>query len=313
MKRESFVFYESWMNAIQAIPTEELRNEAISAIIMYGLGRTTEEDWKSLNPFVQAILMLIKPMLDKNQNKWENAKKGGRPKKSDGQEIEEKNQNETKTKPNENQNDVEVLEEKNQNETNENQNDVEVLKVENQAHINNVNVNVNVNDNVNVNSLSASRARANGESLTPGERERCLEILIFEKKVKRPGKELEKFENFYQSRGWKDAQGRQIADRVALMRSWEPKNATSFKAEEVMLWKAIVDVLRENGLFSPILITDFFSAELEERKEGKICRIKGSKHLGGYLHQVMTDNVYNGVKTAISGANIAFYEVVKLN
>ena len=297
MKRESFVFYESWMDAIQAIPTEELQNEAISAIIMYGLGRTTEEDWKSLNPFVQAILMLIKPMLDKNQSKWENAKKGGRAKKSEGQESEEKNQNETKTKPN------------------ENQNETKTEKIGNQAHNNNVNVNVNVNanENVNENSLSASRARANGESLTPGERERCLEILIFEKKVKRPGKELEKFENFYQSRGWKDAQGRQIADRVALMRSWEPKNATSFKAEEVMLWKAIVDVLRENGLFSPVLITDFFSAELEERKEGKICRIKGSKHLGGYLHQVMTDNVYNGVKTAISGANIAFYEVVKLN
>ena len=307
MKRESFVFYESWMDAIQAIPTEELRNEAISAIIMYGLGRTTEEDWKSLNPFVQAILMLIKPMLDKNQNKWENAKKGGRPKKSDGQESEEKNQNETKTKPNENQNETN----ENQNETNENQNDVEVLKVENQAHINNVNV--NVNDNVNVNSLSASRARANGEILTPGERERCLEILIFEKKVKRPGKELEKFENFYQSRGWKDAQGRQIADRVALLRSWEPKNATSFKAEEVMIWKAIVDVLRENGLFSPVLITDFFSAELAELKEGKICHIRGSKYLGGYLHRVMTDNVYNCVKTAISGANIAFHEVVKLN
>ena len=293
MKRESFVFYESWMDAIQAIPTEELRNEAISAIIMYGLGRTTEEDWKSLNPFVQAILMLIKPMLDKNQNKWENAKKGGRPKKSEGQESEEKNQNETKTKPN------------------ENQNETKTEKIGNQAHNNNVNV--NVNDNVNVNSLSASRARANGEILTPGERERCLEILIFEKKVKRPGKELEKFENFYQSRGWKDGQGRQIADRVALLRSWEPKNATSFKAEEVMIWKAIVDVLRENGLFSPVLITDFFSAELSELKEGKICHIRGSKYLGGYLHRVMTDNVYNCVKTAISGANIAFHEVVKLN
>lgn len=307
--RDSFVFYASWMEAIDELPTQELRNEAVGAVLKYGLNQTTEEEWEKLSPFVRVVLKLIKPMVDKNQKLYENAKKGGRKKAEEAQEDASENQISEMVEEEKNQT-------KTKNEPNQNQNESLVEKNRNQPHKNNVNVNVNVNDNVNVNENSLSphaHTRERSETLSQEEREICLGILIFDKKIKRPDKELDKFESFYRSRGWKDTYGREIADRIALLKTWDAKNANTFKAEEVKIWKTIVDVLKENGQFSPLLLTDFTSAEIEENRDGKKCRIRGTKNLGQYFHQVMTDSVYNCIKTAISGANIVFHEVNRIN
>lgn len=313
MKRESFVFYSSWMEAIQVIPTEELRNEAISAIIMYGLGKTTAEDWKSLNPFVQSILMVVKPILDKNQNLYENAKKGGRPKKNSSESSEkqpdkkpEENQSETNPKPTENQ----IKE-------NQNQNEGEVSKHENQAHVEHVyhhvhdHVPVPVHEHVPENSLSpCAPTREGGARLSDGERERALFFLLFERKVRYPQKELAKFEAYYTARGWKDGQGRDIVNPVALLETWDVKPQESkfkpLKKQELEIWRKIIEVFIKHKVFATPAMTEFHGVEMTN---DEICRIYGSYKLKQYLGQVFTNNVYNETKTAISAKKIIHYAV----
>ena len=116
MKRDSFIFYQSFYEAIVELP-REVQGEVLTAIVEYGLyGETTE----SLKPIAKAMMLLIKPQIDANQKRYENGCKGGRPRK----DTENQNQKETKKKPNQNQ-----------KETKRKPND-------------NDNVNVNVNDNV---------------------------------------------------------------------------------------------------------------------------------------------------------------------
>lgn len=91
--RKSFVFYGSWWEAIKNLP-REIQGEVLTVIIEYGLtGETTE----SLKPITKALLALVKPQIDANNQKFNNGTKGGRPK-------EENNQTITKQKPNNNQN-----------------------------------------------------------------------------------------------------------------------------------------------------------------------------------------------------------------
>lgn len=127
--RDSFVFYSSFAKAIKALDAENAK-DLMTAIFDYAL-----EDKKPEfnNPIIEAMFELIKPQLEANKKRYENAKKGGRPKKTnENQNDENKNQTKTKLKPN-----------KNQNETKTKPN------LENPKP--NVNVNVNVNDNDNVN------------------------------------------------------------------------------------------------------------------------------------------------------------------
>ena len=104
--RNSFVFYESWWEAIKNLP-REIQGEVLTAIIEYGLtGETTE----SLKPVTKALLTLVKPQIEANNQKFENGKRGGRKAKAEpdsGQTETGKepnaNQEETKAKPNVNQ------------------------------------------------------------------------------------------------------------------------------------------------------------------------------------------------------------------
>lgn len=298
MKRESFVFYDSWMEAIEELPSVELRNEAMSAVVMYGLGKQSEEDWEQLNPFVRALLKIIKPMVDKNHKLWENAKKGGRKKVTDSsdevlEEIVKPNRNQIETKT----------------EANANQNEDLVSKSENQANKNNVYANVNVN--VNENSLSpCAPTREGGARLSDGERERALFFLLFERKVRYPQKELAKFEAYYTARGWKDGQGRDIVNPVALLETWDVKPQESkfkpLKKQELEIWQKIIEVFIKHKVFATPAMTEFHGVEMTNDEN---CRIYGSKKLGQYLGQVFTNNVYNETKTAISAKNIIHHAV----
>jgi hypothetical protein len=88
--REGFVFYRSFQDSISEMP-EEYQLQIYKAIVNYGLNG----DEPNFNGVAKAIFFLIKPQIDANNKKYENGKKGGRPK---------ENQQETKTKPNDNQN-----------------------------------------------------------------------------------------------------------------------------------------------------------------------------------------------------------------
>lgn len=105
--RDSIVFYRSFYEAIKEIPLEE-QGVVYNAIYGYALDGIEPE----LSGIAKAIFLLVKPQIDANNSRYENGKKGGKPK---------ANQSETKTEPKPNQDETETEP--------------------------NVNVNVNVNEN----------------------------------------------------------------------------------------------------------------------------------------------------------------------
>lgn len=106
--RDSIVFYRSFYDAIKNLP-RDIQGEIYTAIMEYSLyGNETD----NLKPISRSVFTLIKPQIDANNKRFENGRKGGRPKKSEepngNQEITKEkpsnNQNENKSKPNVNDN-----------------------------------------------------------------------------------------------------------------------------------------------------------------------------------------------------------------
>lgn len=100
MERKSFVFYRSFYDSISKLD-EETRLKCYEAIIAYGLNGT-EPDSDSV--IVNAIVELIKPLIDINNKRYMNGCKGGRPKKN-------KNADETKAKTKKKQRKAEEIDE----------------------------------------------------------------------------------------------------------------------------------------------------------------------------------------------------------
>lgn len=91
--RDSFIFYRSFYEALEGIPND-IRLEIYDAIMQYGLYEVFPDN---LSPYAQMAVKLIFPLIDKNNQRYNNGCKGGRPKK------EENNQSITEQKPNNNQ------------------------------------------------------------------------------------------------------------------------------------------------------------------------------------------------------------------
>ena len=85
--RDSFVFYRSFFEAVSQLKERD-QAAVLLAVCDYALNGVE----RSLSGIPAAMFMLIKPNLDANQRKYENGKKGGRPKTKTG----------TKPKPNDN-------------------------------------------------------------------------------------------------------------------------------------------------------------------------------------------------------------------
>ena len=107
--RDSIVFYRSFYEAIKEIPLGE-QGVVYNAIYGYALDGIEPE----LTGIAKAIFLLVKPQIDANNNRYENGKKGGKPK---------ANQNETKTEPKPNQDITETEPNENVN-VNVNENDL---------------------------------------------------------------------------------------------------------------------------------------------------------------------------------------------
>ena len=143
MGRESMVIYKSFYEAIKGLP-DDIRLALHDAIMEYGLYGIEPEE---LDPVARCVFVLIKPQIDANNRKYENGKKGGRPRKAeanqDGSDKEPADsQKATDKKPNKNQNETKQKPKDNQEET----------KAEP-----NVNDNVNENDNENVEKNKSSK------------------------------------------------------------------------------------------------------------------------------------------------------------
>jgi hypothetical protein len=91
--RDGFIFYASFYEAINELD-DTTQLELYKAIVTYGL--TGEEPM--VKGLTKAMFTLIKPQIDANQKRYENGKKGGRPK----TETKPKNNlDETKAEPKE--------------------------------------------------------------------------------------------------------------------------------------------------------------------------------------------------------------------
>ena len=110
INRDSCVFYASWLEAVETMP-EAAQGEALKAILTFAL---RGEETAKQGAMTRMLMAMVRPQIEANIARWENGRKGGRPK------VEKPNQNQNETKPKPNQNQTETY-------------------------------NVNVNDNVNVN------------------------------------------------------------------------------------------------------------------------------------------------------------------
>ena len=90
MTRDSFVFYRSFFEGLSALNDAD-RLACYDAIVKYGLDGISEAEGVAA-----AVLALVKPVMDTNNQKYLNGTKGGRPKKPDN------NPTITKEKPNNN-------------------------------------------------------------------------------------------------------------------------------------------------------------------------------------------------------------------
>lgn len=119
MKRDSFVFYTSFSDAISELePMQQLA--VYQAIVQYASTGVMPE----LSGVPKAIMTLIKPQIDANTRRYENGSLGGRPAKE-----EKENRRKTETKPNKNQNETKLKPNVNDN-VNVNVNDLEKEKIQ---------------------------------------------------------------------------------------------------------------------------------------------------------------------------------------
>lgn len=118
--RDSFVFYRSFYEAIKDLP-RDVQGEIYTAIMEYSLyGKETD----NLKPITRSVFTLMKPQIDVNNKRFENGKRGGRPKseykptenQSETKDKPKNNQSETNSKPNVNDN-VNVNENENKDNT----------------------------------------------------------------------------------------------------------------------------------------------------------------------------------------------------
>lgn len=102
--RDSFVFYRSFYEAMQGL-SDEQKGQCFEVLANYAINGIEPDN---MNPVVRLFFLMAKPIMDSNNQKYENGKLGGRP----------KNQAETKIKPNDNQTITKQKSKQNQTETN---------------------------------------------------------------------------------------------------------------------------------------------------------------------------------------------------
>ena len=138
MGRESFVFYNSFLEGIETLSTPEEKWEATKAILYYGL----KDIDKPPEGYAKIPYIMAKPQIEANNKRYENGKKGGAPKgNKNAQKREKENQKIT----------VGCFEKQPKNN-------------QKQPNVND-NVNVNENDNVNVNDNKNTMRKAEALAL----------------------------------------------------------------------------------------------------------------------------------------------------
>ena len=208
MERESFVFYRSFYEGIKELP-RDIQGEVLTAIMEYGLNGVTTENQKQIT---KAMFALIKPQLDANNQRFENGKKGGRPKANC-------NQTETETKPKQNRNKTKPEPNVNVND-NVNDNNISFLEKKKQKS----DVAFSDLENENENSESPIETLQTPKEQSGGGRKRFAiptpeEVQAYCDERKN-GISGQQFCDFYGSKGWRVG-SQPMKDWKAAVRTWE--------------------------------------------------------------------------------------------
>lgn len=178
--KKSGVFYYSWKKAVDRWGNEK-RGELYAVILDYLFESIVPE---TTDPLTLTIFDMVKEQIDVNNQRYENGKKGGRPK-----VIKSENQNKTKQKPKQNQ------------------------KQSKHKANDNVNVNVNVNDNTNSALTNAQIERVFEEvwKAYPEKKGKGRVSMADKKRIAMIGKEkmieaIEKYTDEITGQGWKHFQ-----------------------------------------------------------------------------------------------------------
>lgn len=178
--KKSGVFYYSWKKAVDRWGNEK-RGELYAVILDYLFESIVPE---TTDPLTLTIFDMVKEQIDVNNQRYENGKKGGRPK-----VIKSENQIKTKQKPKQNQ------------------------KQSKPKANDNVNVNVNVNDNTNSALTNAQIERVFEEvwKAYPEKKGKGRVSMADKKRIAMIGKEkmieaIEKYTDEITGQGWKHFQ-----------------------------------------------------------------------------------------------------------
>lgn len=123
--RESFVFYKSWLDGIELLP-EAAQLEAYRALARYAC---TGEETK-VGALANVIFTMARPIIDANNKRFADGRKGGRLSKTSGFESKKpvvsnsKTTGYEKSKPNENENENENVTENEKENENEKEKDI---------------------------------------------------------------------------------------------------------------------------------------------------------------------------------------------
>lgn len=177
--REGFILYRSFFEALSEL-SDEQKGKCLSAISEYAL---YGNEPNLTDPVVRLFYTMAKPQIDANNKRFENGRKGGRPK--------------TEVKPKENQNIT-------KDEPKEKEKEKEKDKVKD-------NVNVKENNNLN-NNIILSQTKKFKKPTVEEINTYCTE--------RKNTISAEDFYNFYESKGWKIGSS-PMKDWKAAVRTWE--------------------------------------------------------------------------------------------
>ncbi len=129
--RDSFVFYRSFYEALEDLPPKDFK-EAALAIMQYALDGVEPKT----TGVGKSVYKIAKCLIDRNNQRYENGKKGGRP---HNQTETETYNAETETKPSDNQTVTEPKPNRNQTQKTDNQTETRMLNVNDMLLNNNIN------------------------------------------------------------------------------------------------------------------------------------------------------------------------------
>lgn len=228
MKKNSFVFFYSWRDALSECPSE-VRLEVYESIIEYAKSGTLPR----LKPMAQMAFNFIKVEIDRNNEKYSEMVEKRR-------EAGKKSRKQMLT-----------------NAANAN------TCYQMQQMLTNAADDVYVYDDVDVDDNVSLYMRENTHET---ERENFLFFLLTERHLINPMAELERFLAHYEKTGWLTSTGQKITNRMAALRGWRCEGATfaEWNIARIPLWLEIAEEFP--SVDKSLLLGDFRGFQQEDGK-----------------------------------------------